>query len=480
MRINGRTFSGHDQERFSFISGDRNPMHVDPVAARRTQAGTVVVHGVHALLWAMDALIDAGVISSPVSAIQVQFRNFIYVGAEATLNASRRSDGRVRASLLVNDLVTTTIEIIPGAATTDVAVADPELAIAEILNPAELDLESVRGCSGRLGALPSPELAQLFPSLSENLGPIRVAGIAKLSTVVGMVCPGLHSIFREISIVTAAVSDGPAELAYQVEAVDERFRLATIAVAGNGLRGTVKAFVRHPPATQRPARDLRGLVGDGEFRGTTALVLGGSRGLGALTARLIAAGGGQVIATYRVGEAEARELESEITAEMGAGACRIMQFDARHEAAGQLGGVGAPVNQLYYFATSQIFRQKSQLFAAECFQDFCSVYVDGFYSVCSALHRKGGPEIAVFYPSSVAVEQRPKDMTEYSMAKAAGEVLCADMNRFMPGLRIIVRRLPRLPTDQTASVMPAEAADAPATMLPIIREMHTLSRADRG
>ena len=62
-------------------------------------------------------------------------------------------------------------------------------------------------------------------------------------------------------------------------------------------------------------------------------------------------------------------------------------------------------------------------------------------------------------------------MTEYSMAKAAGEVLCADMNASMAPLRVVVKRLPRLPTDQTASNTAAEAAKPIDTMLPIIREV---------
>jgi len=41
-------------------------------------------------------------------------------------------------------------------------------------------------------------------------------------------------------------------------------------------------------------------------------------------------------------------------------------------------------------------------------------------------------------------------MTEYRMAKIAGEMLCTSMNR--AGVHIIVSRLPRLLTDQTATV----------------------------
>ena len=37
---------------YAGASGDFNPLHVDPVAARRALYGEVVVHGVHSLLWA--------------------------------------------------------------------------------------------------------------------------------------------------------------------------------------------------------------------------------------------------------------------------------------------------------------------------------------------------------------------------------------------------------------------------------------------
>ena len=54
-----RTFTKADQARFAAVSGDRNPVHLDPVLARRTPAGAPVVHGVHLLLWGLDALARA-------------------------------------------------------------------------------------------------------------------------------------------------------------------------------------------------------------------------------------------------------------------------------------------------------------------------------------------------------------------------------------------------------------------------------------
>jgi hypothetical protein len=70
-------------------------------------------------------------------------------------------------------------------------------------------------------------------------------------------------------------------------------------------------------------------------------------------------------------------------------------------------------------------------------------------------------------------------MTEYAMAKAAGEILCADITRYLRGVRVFAERLPRVTTDQTASLMPVQAADPISVMLPIIRKIqHASSAAD--
>jgi hypothetical protein len=92
-----------------------------------------------------------------------------------------------------------------------------------------------------------------------------------------------------------------------------------------------------------------------------------------------------------------------------------------------------------------------------------------------AVQRLQSAEFTLFYPSSTYVQDRPPLMTEYAMAKAAGEVLCADIVRFKPGVKIITQRLPRVRTDQTASLIATGSADAVDFMLPIIRAMRKIS-----
>src|SRR5690606_23660097 len=54
--MNDRTFTFDDQRRFAELSGDRNPLHLDEAWASTVFPGAVLVHGIHALLWGLEAI----------------------------------------------------------------------------------------------------------------------------------------------------------------------------------------------------------------------------------------------------------------------------------------------------------------------------------------------------------------------------------------------------------------------------------------
>ena len=56
------------------------------------------------------------------------------------------------------------------------------------------------------------------------------------------------------------------------------------------------------------------------------------------------------------------------------------------------------------------------------------------------------------------------------MAKAAGETLCVELNQALRPLHVTVNRLPRLLTDQTASVIGASAPAPAGHLLSVVRE----------
>ncbi len=109
-----KTFDSDDQVFFARLSGDFNPMHMDPLAARRTQAGAVVVHGIHAVLWSIDRLVESGMVEGGISGLKVQFAKFIPVGETVHLKLVRRDEKSIRAELVSGGLRTTTLNLSLG------------------------------------------------------------------------------------------------------------------------------------------------------------------------------------------------------------------------------------------------------------------------------------------------------------------------------------------------------------------------------
>jgi hypothetical protein len=473
MRLAQRKFSFSDQTRFASVSGDHNPIHVDALYARRTTAGAPVVHGIHLLLWALDSLAAAQPDLPPMSGVRVQFSRFVYLDECVDLVLTQQGPSRSRLNISANNAIRLKVTIDFG----DIEHNCPEWSVSSLepipLSPVPLnpDFRQMSGLSGRLSfVMTSEDAAAMFPAATKWLGARRIATLAASTHLVGMVCPGLHSIYSELSIHTCAESVPQNFLAFRVTEADPRFSSVQQAIAGGGLTGIVECAARTPPVQQATMESIAGLVGPADFAGSLALIVGGSRGLGELTAKLVAAGGGRVIVTWQAGKDDAERVAQEI--DSAGGACETLAYDARRPAAEQLALLGDTPTHAYYFATPTIFRHQSEIFVSERLKEFLAFYVDGFWQLSQAL-RARQPRLSLFYPSSVFVTERPKRMTEYTMAKSAGELLCADMNVSLAPLHVTVARLPRLPTDQTASITAAETALPVETMLPIIREVQS-------
>lgn len=452
-------------------------MHMDVVAARRTHAGQPVVHGIHVVLWALETLVHKGNLQQPIAQIKVRFQKLIYVGDVVTLEVVRQDIAGISLQLCVDNLTVSSINIGFGeplsvATSSQSPDAIPPSTWPE--KPSNLSLTDIKRASGWLAfARDIKAAARSFSGLSAAIGSQRVSALACLSRLVGMVCPGMHSTFFSLTVRAIEPPGAHDVIRYEVTSVHDQFRLVKQTVEGGGWSGTIESIARIPPVAQPTVEELAGSVLGGEFRQTNALVIGGSRGLGELTAKLIVAGGGTVTITYAIGRDDAIEVQRQIR-EWG-GKCEVLQYDATLPAASQFAQLGSAPTSLYYFATTPIFFRKTRLYTPAVFEKFYRVYAEGFYEVCTSALRDSKPGSSVFYPSSIAVEDHPLDMTEYAMAKAAGEILCGDLARSNEGFRFIVERLPRMLTDQTATVMPIKTIAPLEVLLPIVRRME-----DRG
>jgi NADP-dependent 3-hydroxy acid dehydrogenase YdfG len=330
--------------------------------------------------------------------------------------------------------------------------------------------------AGRSGKLRLPEtsvVAGMFPHVANFLGARRVAALACSSYLVGMVVPGLHSIYAGLSF--DLCEDDCSEYAFfSVTLADPRFRLVSQDFVGGGVSARLETFVRMPPIRQAPMEAVIQCVEPNEFAGTIALIVGGSRGLGELTAKIIVAGGGRVIITYARGKADAENLATEI--KRWGGNCEIIAYDVLNDSETPLSALRETPSQIYYYATPPVTPTRSGSFNNKAYDLFYNFYVDGFKQLVNSVLAQTRGKVAVFYPSSVFVDQAPAGMVEYATAKAEGEKLCAELMVQTPTLNVVTHRLPRMLTDLTATVQPVKMEDPLRILLPLVREITNSSR----
>lgn len=448
------------QAAFARLSGDYNPLHTDALHARRTQFGAPVVHGVHLVMLALEALDEPAPFA--ISEMDVQFRKAVLVGERASFTVrpsgeSRTVDigvnGQARASVSVR-LTAPRRERVSSAAMS-LPTGKPavhgieELAEIRTGEPVELDIEL---------------LGSLFPQLAASASPTDLAVILATTRVVGMRCPGEWALFRRLLWRLGDRATDGAELWYFVKRMDPRFSLMVLSLEHEDREMTAEVIVRSPPPAQPALAAVREVVEPDEFSRVRALVIGGSRGLGEIAAKAVVAGGGRVMLSFRSGEAEATALSSEL-----APAVRIVRLDVTDltdQAAAAISEFEP--THLLYFATPVIAMKSAAAWDCATFESFVDVYVTGLSRLLAAA-QSGGRLAGVFYPSSIFVSEQPAGFGEYVAAKAAGEEVCGQWQRIHPRQCVVVSRLPPLVTDQTAAKLGSDTHANLDTLMPALR-----------
>jgi acyl dehydratase/NAD(P)-dependent dehydrogenase (short-subunit alcohol dehydrogenase family) len=471
-----RVFTPADQQWFAALSGDSNPMHMDRIAARRTLAGVPVVHGIHTMLWALNTLAETHPELPKPTSLRASFDRFVSLGETVTVGVSRVDANRLRLSVtsasdgisVMTVAISLSVERLPEPSSGFPANGTP-ISVSE---PLDLNMDEMVSLSGMVPYATDPStIESAFKDASRWLGVARVADLAGCTRIVGMVCPGLHSIFHGLNVQLTQPQSGRAGVSFRVASADGRFRRLVLDVAGTGIQGNLTTTARQPPVVQPNIKDLADLVKRGEFANQTAMIIGGSRGLGELTAKLLAAGGARVVITYAQGVADAKRVVSEITDARAL--AEAIPHDATLPCANQpVASYAGLITNLYYFATPQIGGKSLDAIDLTRLPAFLQFYVYGFYDVSKILARE---KLVVFYPSSVFVSECAPKFLAYAMAKCAGELLCAEMTRSWKGVKVLSSRLPRLPTDQTAGLATADFQSPVDVMLPLLRRAQALS-----
>jgi hypothetical protein len=452
-----------DQQRFAGLSGDYNPIHVDPIVARRFVYGVPIAHGIHLLLLALEEVFENDQEPCYLTSLTCDFRKAVPIGTEFSYKI-QRSNERATALILADGLPRGRIRLAWCSAEGDsnfpqtASNAPPQECV-------ERSIESLTDCRGELGLfLDKSLLAECYPCIAQALPSIQLAELLSFSRLVGMECPGLHSIFAKLTVRFKPERAGESRLAlqYTAQSYDERFSLLSLEIEGPSLLGQIEALARPKPVEQDSFEKIQELVPEMSFVGQSALVLGGSRGLGEVTAKILAAGGADVCLTYHKGQEDAVAVANSLKGASGKPSVLPWNVLGSGPCTPALSEALKGVTHLYYFATPTIPERVGQSLDEALLASFMSFYVSGFNNAVSVVRQHSQSLRGVFYPSSIYVEQLPKTLREYVIAKSAGEAMCQLLEK--QGLSIYRPRLPVLQTDQTVSVL-STVSEAPTEFM---------------
>lgn len=434
-------FSPADLDRFSAASHDVNPLHMSSHYARRTAYGERVVFGVLAAIEALSAGPERP--GQVLTSLVLEFPSPVLIGVDyevsvdssdgltAVVSDGRRVLLRARAAFAEGSGECVTAE--PAAPTDKPRDLQPE------------DLQVDATVSGRYAPNDPPYTVP-------GVAPAQLAALLWSSYLIGMQLPGRRALYSiaEFNFSRAGKSTA-IDYAATVSRFHKRFGRLKVEAALSDTDGTfaevkLEAFIRQDVPLADVAAIESHLPRSSALGGKTALVIGGSRGLGAALVRALALQGCAVRVNYASSAAAATALADELD---GLAPIELVQGDATDPAwcAAQ---AARPVDILICSA----FPALLPLWVEPSALDRMTAFMHQAWALTATplAHFAGGlaeREGTLLLVSTSAVETIVPDWPHYTAAKYAAEGLTRAVAAENPGLQTLIARPPKLWTDLT-------------------------------
>lgn len=443
-----RVFTMIDQKNFALFSGDFNPIHVDEIKSTKTHAGQPIAHGVHQVLWVLDAFKIKLRCSDKIS---ISFKSQINISDEVCAEFNE-SIGKILITNSDNQKIHSEINLNTEEDYNSSKPKNDQVFFTTFnLKPEapEIHQLKLKKKYHKLYGGSQIEIGKtLFPFLVNDIGLNIVYEFACLSSIVGMKMPGMHSLFVNLNISFPHFENHKSYL--EVINKHENLNLISLNYSGINLKSEIKAFYRPKPIETMSIKNLKiNYENKNSLNGKKILVIGGSRGIGAYVVKLCSIMGASVTFTYNSNYQDAENIASEVI-KNGATAnffkLNVTNID-------DLKKIDDRFDQIYYFATPKIFPNSSEETDYELQKKYHLFYVEYFEKVLNTFIPKNA-STKFLYPSTTYIDDK-NNFKEYIFAKIQGEKLC---EKYIKDFNAIIYypRIPPLDTDQNLSILPSK------------------------
>ena len=453
-------FSQEDILRFADWSADKNPLHVEEAFARQTHFGQPVVHGVLTVLESLRATapLDA---DRDVRSLDIEFRNAVVPGRDYDADV-QQDDQDVRVTLGADGQAVLNIRMELGGPAAASADLDPAWMprARDIAVRGESASHSVDEIQSGIDVAGTYPLNPSVPSpVDAALPPTQARVLALCSYVTGMEVPGLKSLFTRLTVNFHADAGDAPDLWYRARTrrFDRRFRMLDtdleVRTPDGPLVATalLRSYVPFSPAaTDLDLLRTRLAPASKDLKGKVALVLGGTRGLGADIVSALALAGCHVYASARH-EDEAWRARRQSLVERG-GHVDFLQGDASDAAwcERELAMIQAWHGRLDLLVLSACAPPASLRVSPESaarrdqyVRDNLRLIETPLATFASTLNQSSG---AIVYLSSSFVQDTPAGFGHYVALKQAGEAMVRTVCREQREIAALIARPPVLQT----------------------------------
>ena len=420
--LSKKSFTKADLLWFAERSGDYNPIHLNEEVSRRYISGEIIVPGMYLLLWALDCVLK--VEKKGVSKINATFHNVATLKDDLELYCKQDlEDFILSIKSGIRTIATIRINFFNKIIKDNSLNTDPPKAF-----PKDIAFNKLKNLSGELKNYLHKSCMTEFISLEKYFMHNVISSLMTLSRLVGMEVPGLNSLFIGINI-DISKNYKNKNLQWSVVRHTNINSLILLSINGNGINGRISTMFRPLPANQPNINDIYKKIKNITFKGKVALIIGGSRGLGEYTAKMLASVGKVVIITYYEGINDAIKIKNEINKFGSTCYCIKMNVIKPKVAFNEIKLLNLGRTHVYYFASPRIKESRNLNIDKNLYKKYLLIYVRAFKDIVKLMHDSYGNSFVLFYPSTVYATEGSNLFKEYINSKIKAEAVIKNFNR---------------------------------------------------
>ncbi len=458
-------------KRFGESSHDKNPLHISETYARKSPFGSQVVYGVLGGITCLRHLQERP--NHHLVSLKLDFSGAIYVDIPYKLEIHESTEKAIARIYDGRNLLLKLVAQFQTGHHRPTVIDRGSVSLTESLSFTLADLQLGQPIEG-LYRPASGLIDDLFRELElKGIDDLQITTLLWSSYLIGMELPGERALFSKLSLqFTPQQSQPSAPLSYQgkVTDIDDRFNLVqiqaklavdTVAVA----IAKLSAFVRNDSPVNTPQSIEAMLPRSTILKNQVALVIGGSRGLGAAIVHSLALQGCTVLINYYKSQRDAELLQQSLAD--APGEIVLMQGDASdltwcESAKSQILRDYGKLDFLVCNACPPILPLWIESNAIHRVNDYVSKSL-ALMSVPMAtfldvLSKFSGCNVAI--SSVFSTQTPPSDLPHYVSAKHAIEGLMRVAAVEYSNVSNLLVRPPKLLTDQTNTPMGRQGAIA--------------------